>query len=74
MPKLLLSTAGTAALLWAVAILPPQAMATGSMAPASIQAAVDRATLVEQTRMACTHRRVCHQGAGCAWKKVCKRW
>jgi len=74
MPKLLLLTAGTAALLTAAAMLTPRAEATTSMAPAGIQIAVDNATLVEQARMTCTHRRVCHQGAGCAWRKVCKRW
>jgi hypothetical protein len=57
-----------------VAMLAPRAQATMSMAPASIQVAIDKAPLVEQARMACTHRRVCRQGAGCAWRKVCKRW
>ncbi|MBO0765072.1 MAG: hypothetical protein J2P50_10855 [Hyphomicrobiaceae bacterium] len=74
MPKLLLLTVGTAALLSAAAMLTPPAEATMSMATAGMQVAVDNATLVEQTRMACTHRRVCRPGAGCAWRKVCKRW
>jgi hypothetical protein len=74
MPKLPLLAAGTAALLTATATLTPKAKATMSTAPASIQAAVAEATLVERARMACTHRRVCRQGAGCAWRKVCKRW
>jgi hypothetical protein len=74
MPKLLLLTAGTAALLSAVVMLTPRAQATMSTMPASIQVAADKATLVDQARMACTHRRVCRQGAGCAWRKVCKRW
>jgi hypothetical protein len=74
MPKLLLLTAGTAALLSAVAMLTPRAEATISMAPASVQVAVGEATLVEQARTSCTHRRVCRPGAGCAWRKVCKRW
>jgi hypothetical protein len=75
MPKLLLLAAGTAALLAAVAIPTSGAEATISMAPASIiQAAVGETSRVEQARVACTHRRVCRQGAGCAWRKVCKRW
>ena len=74
MPKLLLVTAGTAALLVAVAMHTPRAEATTSMVPASMQVAVDAASLVEQAGMACTHRRVCRQGAGCAWRKICKRW
>ncbi|MBO0765804.1 MAG: hypothetical protein J2P50_14635 [Hyphomicrobiaceae bacterium] len=74
MPKLLLLTAGMAALLSAVTMLTPRAQATMSMTPAGTQIAIDNATLVEQARMVCTHRRVCHQGAGCAWRKVCKRW
>jgi hypothetical protein len=72
MPKLLLFIAGTAAVLSAVAMLAPRAEATMSMAPASI--AAGKTAFAEQTRMACTHRRVCRQGAGCAWRKVCKRW
>ena len=72
MPKLLLVTAGTAALLVAATMLAPTAQATASMVPASIQ--IGNTNLVEQTGMACTHRRVCRQGAGCAWRKVCKRW
>jgi hypothetical protein len=74
MPKLLLLAAATAALLTVVATLTPPAEATKSMAPASIQLAVDKPTLIEQARMACKHRRVCRPGAGCAWRKVCKRW
>jgi hypothetical protein len=72
MPKLLLLSAGTAALLTAVAMLAPRADATTSMAPASIQM-VGKASLVQQAAAACTHRRVCRQGHGCAWRKVCKR-
>jgi hypothetical protein len=68
MPKLLL-IAGITALISAVATLAPQAQAT-----AGLQVAADKPTLVEQARMSCTHRRVCRQGAGCAWRKVCKRW
>jgi hypothetical protein len=75
MPKLLLLTVATTALLSAMAMLAPPVGATMSMAPARIQiAAGEEAGLVEQARMACTHRRVCRQGAGCAWRKVCKRW
>jgi len=74
MPKLLLVTAGTAALLVAATMLTPTAQATASMLPASSQSAVGKTSLVEQAGMACTHRRVCRQGAGCAWRKVCKRW
>jgi hypothetical protein len=74
MPKLLLVTAGTAALLVAATLLTPMAQAIASMVPASIQIAVGKTSLVEQAGMACTHRRVCRQGAGCAWRKVCKRW
>ncbi len=69
MPKLLLLIAATALLSTAV-MFAPRAQAV--MSPA-IQGAVDKPTLVEQSRMACTHRRVCRQGAGCAWRKVCKR-
>jgi hypothetical protein len=54
-------------------MLTPRAEAT-SMTPASIQAAVGKSTLVQQAAAACTHRRVCRQGAGCAWRKVCKRF
>lgn len=74
MPNFLLLTAGTVALLSALAMLTPRAEATKSMAPASIQIAIGETSLVEQARMTCTHRRVCRQGAGCAWRKVCKRW
>jgi hypothetical protein len=74
MPKLLLVTAGMAALLVAATMLTPTAQATASMVPASIPIAVGTTSLVEPTGMACTHRRVCRQGAGCAWRKVCKRW
>lgn len=72
MSKLLLLSAGTAALLSAAVMLAPRA--TASMAPASLQSAVGSTSLVEQARTACTHRRVCRQGSGCAWRKVCKRW
>jgi len=74
MPKLLLLAAGTAALLSAVATLTPRADATTMLVAAASTQRVAQPTLVEQARMACTHRRVCHQGAGCAWRKVCKRW
>jgi hypothetical protein len=73
MPNLLLLTAGTVALLSAVAMLTPRAEATMSMAPSSIQIAVGTTSPVEQVAVACTHRRVCRPGAGCAWRKVCKR-
>ena len=73
MPNLLLLTAGTVALLSAVAMLTPRAEATMSMAPSSIQIAIGKTSPVEQAAVACTHRRVCRQGAGCAWRKVCKR-
>jgi hypothetical protein len=73
MPKLLVRTAGTAALLLAAALLTPRVQATVSMTPTGIQVAADKG-LFEQARVACTHRRVCRQGAGCAWRKVCKRW
>jgi hypothetical protein len=74
MSKLQLLSAGTAALLSVVAMLAPPAAGTMSIAPASVQSAVDEASLLQQARLACTHRRVCRQGAGCAWRKVCKRW
>jgi hypothetical protein len=73
MPKLLLLAAGVAALLATATMLPPLAQATASMVPpASIEVA--KTSLIEQAGMACTHRRVCRQGAGCAWRKICKRW
>jgi len=74
MPKLLLLTVATAALLATLATLAPRVEATTSVVPASIQIAVGKTSLLEQAGMACTHRRVCRQGAGCAWRKVCKRW
>jgi hypothetical protein len=74
MPNLLLLTVGTVALLSAVAMLTPRADATMLTAPASIEIALGNTKLIEQARMSCTHRRVCRQGAGCAWRKVCKRW
>jgi hypothetical protein len=43
-------------------------------APASIQVAIGTYSAVEQGAAACTHRRVCRPGAGCAWRQVCKRW
>jgi hypothetical protein len=64
---------GTAFLL-AAAMLTPRAGATTPVTPASIQAAVGKTGAVERAGMTCTHRRVCRQGAGCAWRKVCKRW
>jgi hypothetical protein len=74
MPNPALLTTGTVALLCALAMLAPRAEATRSMAPASIEIATGKTNLVEQAGMACTHRRVCRQGRGCAWRKVCKRW
>ena len=74
MPKLLLLTAGTALLLSAVAMPTPRAGAIISMAPARVQVAVGKASPNEQAAVTCTYRRVCRQGAGCAWRKVCKRW
>jgi hypothetical protein len=68
MPNSLLLVAGIA-LMWAAALAIPT-----SAAPASIRAAIGSYSAVEQAAMACTHRRVCRQGAGCAWRKVCKRW
>jgi hypothetical protein len=68
MPKLLLVTAATAALLATVAMFTLRAEATMSMV------AVGKTSVIEQVGIACTHRRVCRQGAGCAWRKVCKRW
>ena len=73
MPNLLLLTVGTVALLSAVTMLTPRAEATMPTAPASIEITIGKTNLVEQARMACTHRRVCRQGAGCAWRKACKR-
>jgi hypothetical protein len=64
---------GTAFLL-AAAMLAPRAGAATPAMPASIQAAVGKTGAVERAGMTCTHRRVCRQGAGCAWRKVCKRW
>jgi hypothetical protein len=61
-------------LLSAVALFAPlRAEATASVAPGRIQAAVGKSHAVEPAALACTHRRVCRQGAGCAWRKVCKR-
>jgi hypothetical protein len=74
MPKLLLALAGMAALLVTATMLAPPAEATTSMVPAGIQIEVAKMSLSEQAGMACTHRRVCRQGAGCAWRKICKRW
>jgi hypothetical protein len=69
MPKLLLLIVGIIGLLSAAVMLAPRAQAI-----ASLQVAADKPTLVEPARTSCTHRRVCRQGAGCAWRKVCKRW
>jgi len=74
MPNLLPLTVGTVAILSAAAMLVLRAEATMPMAPESIEIAIGKANPVEQARMSCTHRRVCRQGAGCAWRKVCKRW
>jgi hypothetical protein len=73
MVKLLLPLAGLT-LMSAAALVMPSAQATVSLAPASIRATVDDTSAVEQTAAKCTHRRVCRQGQGCAWRKVCKRW
>jgi hypothetical protein len=73
MPKLLLVAAGAAALLATTAMLAPSAEATASMVP-RVSIEVANTSLIEQAGMACTHRRVCRQGAGCAWRKICKRW
>lgn len=64
---------GTAFLL-AAAMLTPGAEATTPAMPASVQAAFGKTGAVERVGVTCTHRRVCRQGAGCAWRKVCKRW
>jgi hypothetical protein len=64
---------GTAFLL-AAAMLSPRVGAATPLMPAGIQAAVGKTGAVERAGMTCTHRRVCRQGAGCAWRKVCKRW
>jgi hypothetical protein len=74
MPNLLLLVVGTVAFLTGAAMLTPRVEATMSMVTASRQAAIGETGLVEQARMTCTHRRVCRQGEGCAWRKVCKRW
>ncbi|HEX6000772.1 MAG TPA: hypothetical protein VFZ16_15465 [Hyphomicrobiaceae bacterium] len=74
MPNFLLLIVGTVAFLSAAAMLTPRVDATAATVPASIQTAVGETSLVEQARMACKHRRVCRQGEGCAWRKVCKRW
>jgi hypothetical protein len=73
MRNLLLLTAGTIAFLSGAAMLTPRSDAT-PMAPTTLQMVTGNTSLVEQARMVCTHRRVCRQGAGCAWRKVCKRW
>jgi hypothetical protein len=64
---------GTAFLL-AAAMLSPRVGAATPVMPAGIQAAVGKTGAAERAGMTCTHRRVCRQGAGCAWRKVCKRW
>ena len=71
MPKLLLLIA---ALLMAAAMHAPRTEATSLIVPAGIRIADGETALVAQVGIACTHRRVCRQGAGCAWRKVCKRW
>jgi hypothetical protein len=68
MPNLLLLLVGIALMLAAALAMPVSA------APTSIQTAIGSTTAVEQAAAACTHRRVCRPGAGCAWRKVCKRW
>lgn len=72
-PKLLLLLVGLA-LVPAAVLLTPRAVATVSAAPSSIQAVLDTTSAVEHTAYACERRRVCRPGAGCAWRKVCKRW
>jgi hypothetical protein len=68
MSNLLLLVVGIA-LMWAAALAVPV-----SAAPTSIKSAIGSYSAVEHAAAACTHRRVCRQGAGCAWRKVCKRW
>jgi hypothetical protein len=68
MSNLLLLVVGVA-LTWAAALAMPV-----SAAPASMRAATGGHSAVEQAAVTCTHGRVCHQGAGCAWRKACKRW
>ena len=70
MPNLLLLAVATVAILSAAAMLTPRAQATLLMSPA----AISQSSSVEQARTRCTHRRVCRQGEGCAWRKVCKSW
>ena len=72
MPKLLLPLVGLA--LVSAAVLTPRAEATVSAAPSSIQAVLGTTSAVEHAASACERRRVCRPGAGCAWRKVCKRW
>jgi hypothetical protein len=75
MPKLLLPVVGLALVSAAALVVPlmPSADATASLAPPSSIAA-GNATAFEQVGMKCATRRVCRQGEGCAWRKVCKRW
>jgi hypothetical protein len=73
MPKLLLPLVGLA-LVSAAVLLTPRAEATVSAAPSSIQAVLGTTSAVEHAASACERRRVCRPGAGCAWRKVCKRW
>jgi hypothetical protein len=73
MVKLLLPLAGLT-LMSIAALVMPRAQAIVPLAPASIRAAVDDRSAVEQAASKCKHHRVCRQGQGCAWRKVCKRW
>jgi len=62
-------------LLIGIALLLAAALAMPvSAAPAGIQARIAGHGAIEPAAAACTHRRVCRQGEGCAWRKVCKRW
>jgi hypothetical protein len=68
MPNAVLLLVGIALMLGAALAMPVSA------APASIRVAIGSYSAVEHAAMACTHRRACHQDAGCAWRRVCKRW
>jgi hypothetical protein len=73
MSKLLLPVVGLA--LVSGALLTPSADANVLGAPTSIRAMAGSTNTVEPAATAaCTHRRVCRPGHGCAWRKVCKHW
>jgi hypothetical protein len=74
MLKVLLPVVGLALMSGAALVVPlmPSADATASLAAPTITAG--SATAFEQVGMKCATRRVCRQGEGCAWRKVCKRW